>query len=368
VPDTTIERTSVIKKIMSKAMQVTAAQIAQILNGTIEGNSEATVSTFSKIEEATPQSLCFIANKKYVPYIYDNTAAVIVVGKDLILDKPVANTLIRVADPYAAFAQLLQMYEMLSKGKVKTGVEPMAFVAPGIDLDPTNYVGAFSYISEGAKIGKNVQIYPNVFIGANVIIGDNTVIHPMVSIYKDCVVGANVIIHSGTVIGSDGFGFAPKADGSYDKIPQIGNVIIEDNVELGANVCIDRATMGSTIIKAGAKLDNLIQIAHNVEIGSHTVIAAQTGISGSTKLGKSCVIGGQAGIVGHIQIASGTKINAQSGVAKTIKTEGTAISGTPAFDYKSEVKSQIVFRQLPEMQAKLNKLEAELKSLLEKIG
>lgn len=349
-------------------MQVTAAQIAQILSGTIEGNPEATVSTFSKIEEATKQSLCFIANKKYVPFIYDNPAAIIVVGKDLELERPIANTLIRVNDAYAAFAQLLQLYETISKGGVKTGIEAMAFVAPGVAIDSSVYIGAFSYISEGATIGKNVQIYPNVFIGANVVIGDNTVIHPMVSIYKDCKVGAEVVIHSGTVVGSDGFGFAPKADGSYDKIPQIGNVIIEDRVELGANVCIDRATMGSTIIKVGTKLDNLIQIAHNVEIGSDTVIAAQTGVSGSSKLGNHCVIGGQAGIVGHIQIANGTKINAQSGVAKTIKVEGTAISGTPAFDYKNEVKSQIVFRQLPEMQAKLNKLEAELKSLLEKIG
>lgn len=347
-------------------MQITAAQIAQLLNGTLEGNPEAVVSTFSKIEEAGPQSLCFISNLKYAPYIYDNQAAVIVISNDFVLEKPVPNTLIRVADAYAAFAQLLQMYDALTQGNKKKGIEPMAFVSDTAQVDESAYIGAFSYISEGAMIGKNVQIYPNVFIGSSAKVDDNSIIFPMVSIYKECELGKNVIIHSGTVIGSDGFGFAPQADGSYKKIPQIGKVIIEDDVEIGANVSIDRATMGVTIIKKGAKLDNLLHVAHNVEIGGHTVIAAQVGVAGSTKLGSHCVIGGQAGIVGHISLAKGTKINAQSGVAKTIKQEDTAISGSPAFDYKSEVKSQIVFRQLPEMLAKLNKLEAEIKSLKEK--
>lgn len=347
-------------------MQVTAAQIAQLLNGTIEGNPEAIINTFSKIEEAGAQSLCFIANPKYIPYLYSSPAAVVVVAKDFVAEKAFTTTLIRVEDAYAAFAQLLQMYETITGAQKKKGIEAQSFVADTAKVDETAYIGAFSYISAGAVIGKNVQIYPNVFIGEQVVVADNTVIHPMVSIYKDCEIGANVIIHSGTVIGSDGFGFAPKADGTYDKVPQIGNVIIEDHVEIGANTCIDRATMGATVIKAGVKLDNLLQIAHNVEIGSNTVIAAQTGISGSTKLGANCVIGGQAGIVGHITLANGTKINAQSGVSKTIKQEGTAISGSPAFDYKSEVKSQIVFRQLPEMLDRINKLEAELKALIEK--
>lgn len=347
-------------------MQVTAAQIAQLLNGTIEGNPEAIVSTFSKIEEAGPQSLCFIANPKYTPYLYNSAAAVVVVAKDFVAEKAFSTTLIRVADAYAAFAQLLQMYETLTGTQKKKGIEAQAFVADTAKVDETAYIGAFSYISAGAIIGKNVQIYPNVFIGERAVIADNTVIHPMVSIYKDCEVGANVIIHSGTVIGSDGFGFAPKADGTYDKVPQIGKVIVEDEVEIGANVCIDRATMGATLIKKGVKLDNLLQIAHNVEIGSNSVIAAQVGISGSAKLGSNCVVGGQAGIVGHIALANGTKINAQSGVTKPIKEEGTAISGSPAFDYKSEVKSQIVFRQLPEMLARINKLEAELQALKEK--
>lgn len=347
-------------------MQVTAAQIAQLLNGTIEGNPEAMVNTFSKIEEAGPQSLCFIANPKYTPYLYDSTAAVVVVSKDFVAEKAFSTTLIRVADAYAAFAQLLQMYETLTGTQKKKGIEDLAYVAETAKIDESAYIGAFSYISADAVIGKNVQIYPNVFIGERAVIADNTVIHPMVSIYKDCEVGANVIIHSGTVIGSDGFGFAPKADGTYDKVPQIGKVIVEDNVEIGANVCIDRATMGATLIKKGVKLDNLIQIAHNVEIGSNSAIAAQVGVSGSAKLGSNCVIGGQAGVVGHITLANGTKINGQSGVTKPIKEEGTAVSGSPAFDYKSEVKSQIVFRQLPEMLARINKLEAELQALKEK--
>ncbi len=347
-------------------MQVTAAQIAQLLNGTVEGNPEAIVNTFSKIEEAGPQSLCFIANPKYTPYLYESAAAVVVVSKDFVAEKAFSTTLVRVADAYAAFAQLLQMYETLTGAQKKKGIEAQSFVADTAKVDESAYIGAFSYIAAGAVIGKNVQIYPNVFIGEQVVVADNTVIHPMVSVYKDCEIGANVIIHSGTVIGSDGFGFAPKADGTYDKVPQIGKVIVEDDVEIGANTCIDRATMGATVIKKGVKLDNLLQIAHNVEIGSNSVIAAQTGISGSAKLGSNCVVGGQAGIVGHISLANGTRINAQSGVSKTIKQEGTAISGSPAFDYKSEVKSQIVFRQLPEMLDRINKLEAELKALIEK--
>lgn len=347
-------------------MQFTAAQIAQLLNGAVEGNPEATVHTFSKIEEAATGSLCFISNLKYAPYIYNTQATVIVIGKDLELERPVPNTLIRVPDAYAAFAQLLQLYDNLTQAQRKKGVEQMAFVAPTAQVDASAYIGAFSYISEGAVIGKNVQIYPNVFVGAGAKIGDNATIYPQVSIYKDCELGQNVIVHSGTVIGSDGFGFAPQADGTYKKIPQIGKVIIEDDVEIGANAAIDRATMGATIVRRGTKLDNLLHIAHNVEVGSDTAIAAQVGISGSTKLGSNCVIGGQAGIVGHISLANGTKINAQSGVSKAIKKEGTAISGSPAFDYKSEVKSQIIFRQLPEMLVKLNNLEAEIKALKEK--
>ncbi|HTO14923.1 MAG TPA: UDP-3-O-(3-hydroxymyristoyl)glucosamine N-acyltransferase [Edaphocola sp.] len=347
-------------------MEISAKQIANYLKGTIEGNENILVNTFSKIEEAHAQSLCFIANKKYETYIYKSPAAIIVLSKDFKLQQPIQNTIIRVDDAYSAFGQLLKMYESLKKSHQKKGIDSLAFVADTAKVDESAMISAFSYISDNVVIGKNVCIYPNVYIGENVQIDDNSIINPMVSIYKECQIGKNVIIHSGTVIGSDGFGFAPQKDGSYDKIPQIGNVIIEDNVEIGANSVVDRSTMGSTIIKSGVKLDNLIQIAHNVEIGKNTVIAAQTGISGSTKLGSNCVIGGQVGIVGHISLAKGTKINAQSGVAKTITTEDTAISGSPAFDYKSEVKSQIVFRQLPDLLKRMNNLEAEIKKLQEK--
>ncbi|WP_129020882.1 UDP-3-O-(3-hydroxymyristoyl)glucosamine N-acyltransferase [Edaphocola flava] len=347
-------------------MQFTASQVAQLLQGTVEGNPEAIVSTFSKIEEAGPQSLCFIANPKYEQYLYETAAAVVVINSDYTLTAPVTATLIRVPNAYAAFAQLLQLYDEITKGQRKQGREAQSFVAENATVDETAYIGAFAYISENAVIGKNVQIYPNCFVGSNVHIADNTILYPSVTIYKDCRVGERVIIHSGTVIGADGFGFAPKADGSYDKIPQIGNVVIEDDVEIGANTCIDRATMGSTLIRKGAKLDNLLQIAHNVEIGSSTVIAAQAGISGSTKVGDRCLIGGQAGLVGHIQLANGTKINAQSGVSKSISKEDIAISGSPAFDYKSEMKSQIVFRNLPDMLDRIKSLEAKIQALEQK--
>ena len=347
-------------------MQITAAQIGQLINATIEGDPEAVISGFSKIEEAEEMSLCFIANPKYTPYLYNTKAAAIIISKDLVFEQTVANTLLRVDDAYAAFAKLMQFYETLTGGGKKKGVENMAFVDENAKVDETAYIGSFSYISTGAVIGKNVQIFPNVFIGANVNIDDDTIIYSNVSVYKDCEVGKNVIIHSGTVIGSDGFGFAPQPDGSYEKVPQIGKVIIEDWVEIGSNCSIDRATMGATLIKAGTKLDNLLQIAHNVEIGENTVIAAQTGISGSVKLGSNCVIGGQVGVAGHISLANGTKINAQSGVSKTIKKEGVAISGSPAFDFKSEVRSQVVFRQLPDMLARINNLEAQLKALEQK--
>ena len=347
-------------------MQFTAAQVAQLLQGTVEGNPEAIVSTFSKIEEAGPQSLCFIANPKYEQYLYETTAAAVVINADYVLTAPVTATLIRVPNAYAAFAQLLQVYDEITKGQRKQGREAQSFVADSATVDESAYIGAFAYISDNSVIGKNVQIYPNCFVGSNVHIADNTILYPSVTIYKDCKVGERVIIHSGTVIGADGFGFAPKADGSYDKIPQIGNVVIEDDVEIGANTCIDRATMGSTLIRKGAKLDNLLQIAHNVEVGSSTVIAAQAGISGSTKIGDRCMIGGQAGIVGHIQVANGTKINAQSGVSKSISKEDIAISGSPAFDYKSEMKSQIVFRNLPDMLDRIKSLEAKIQALEQK--
>ena len=343
-------------------MQFTAQQIANLVQGEIIGDANAKVKSFSKIEESKAGDLCFLANLKYEDYLYTSNASVVIVNESLALRQKVNTTLIRVKDAYAAFAILLQTYQQLTTTKAKSGKEEFSFVDANSHVDESAYIGAFSYVSNGAKIEKNTQIYPNVFVGENVCIGENSIIYAGVKIYKDCVIGDNCIIHAGTVIGSDGFGFAPE-NGSFKKIPQIGNVIIENDVEIGANCTIDRATMGSTIIKQGVKLDNLIQIAHNAEIGDNTVIAAQAGISGSTKLGKNCMVGGQAGIVGHIQIAEGTKINAQSGVAKEIIETGTALTGSPAFDYRSALKSQVLYKNLPELVQRINELERKLKAL-----
>lgn len=343
-------------------MTFTAAQIASLIRGTIEGDATVTVSSFGKIEEAQPGQLAFLANPKYEEYLYTTGASVILLSQELRLKKPLTATLIRVADPYKAFATLLTYYQK-SIAKNKQGREEPVYLSPDITLGEQVYLGAFVYAGQQVCIGHNTKIYPNVFLGDNVSIGHDTVIHPGVIIYQDCKIGNHVIIHAGTVIGSDGFGFAPNPDGSFQKIPQIGNVVVEDHVEIGANTTIDRATMGSTIIKSGAKLDNLIQIAHNVEIGQATVIAAQTGISGSTRIGKQVMIGGQAGIVGHIQIADGSKINAQSGVTKSIKQPNGSVTGTPAYEYASALRAQAVSRNLPELEKKVNELERQLQEL-----
>ncbi len=344
-------------------MQFTAQQIATLIQGKLEGNPDAKVSDVAKIEEAEDGSLCFISNPKYEEYLYTSKASVVIVNDSLELTKPVAPTLIRVKDAYSGFALVLEKYNEMVAGRGKTGIEQPSYVAPTATLAADVYVGAFSYIGERAVIGKGVKIYPGCYIGNNVVIGDNAKIYSGVKIYDECHLGCNVVIHSGTVLGGDGFGFAPLDDGSYKKIPQLGNVIIEDDVEIGANTTVDRATMGSTIIRKGVKLDNLIQVAHNVEIGENTVIAAQTGISGSTKVGRNCLIGGQVGIVGHIHIADGTKVNAQSGISKSVINMNTTINGTPAFDYKSSLKSQAIFRNLPELQHRLQKLEEMVQEL-----
>ncbi|RYY84700.1 MAG: UDP-3-O-(3-hydroxymyristoyl)glucosamine N-acyltransferase, partial [Chitinophagaceae bacterium] len=299
-------------------MQFTAAQIAQLLNGKIEGNADAAVSSFGKIEEATEGQLTFLANPKYEDFLYSTGASIAIINEGYELRQAIKPTLIRVADAYSAFAQLLSKYQEMATQQMK-GIQQPSFIADSAKIGPDVFVGAFSYIGENVKLGSNTKVFPGTFIGDNVTIGDNCILHPGVKVYHDCLLGNNVTIHAGTVVGGDGFGFAPQADGSFKKVPQIGNVIIEDNVEVGANTTIDRATMGSTVIRAGAKLDNLIQIAHNVEIGNSTVIAAQAGVSGSTKIGANVMIGGQAGLVGHIQIADGSRINAQSGVSKTLK-------------------------------------------------
>jgi len=344
-------------------MQFTAAQISALIQGKIEGNPDASVSSFGKIEEADGSQLSFLANPKYEDYLYTTGAAIVIINEAYVLRHPIQATLIRVKDAYSAFAQLLSQYQQMVNQQMK-GVQQPSYVPQSVTMGDDVFIGAFSYLGEDVKVGNGTKIYPNTYIGDGVRLGDNCMIHPGVKIYYGCVIGNNVTIHAGTIIGSDGFGFAPQADGSYKKVPQIGNVVIEDNVEIGANTTIDRATMGSTIIKSGAKLDNLIQIAHNVEVGNSTVIAAQAGVSGSTKIGNNVQIGGQAGLVGHIQIAEGSKINAQSGVSKSLKTPYAAVTGSPAYDYTSALRSQAVFRNLPEMEKRLQELEDLVKQLL----
>ena len=349
-------------------MQFTAAQIALLINGQIEGDPEASIGSFGKIEEAKPGQLAFLANPKYEDYLYSTGASVIIVNNSQPIKGKIDATLIRVPNAYRAFATLLAKYQAMIAQQM-SGIQEPSYISKTAQLGQNIFVGAFAYIGENVQTGSNVKIYPNAYVGNNVKIGDNTILHPGVRVYHDCVLGCNVVVHAGTVIGSDGFGFAPQADGSFKKVPQIGNVVIEDNVEIGANATIDRATMGSTLIKAGAKLDNLIQVAHNVEVGHNTVIAAQAGVSGSTKIGNNVMIGGQAGIVGHIQIADNTKINAQSGVSKSIKSPNTAVTGSPAFDYTSALRSQAVSRNLPDLEKKVLELENLVRQLLtEKAG
>ena len=349
-------------------MTFTAIQIALLLEGKVEGDSNNAVTGFGKIEDAGQSQLAFLANPKYEDYLYTTNASIVIVGETLELKEPVSATLIRVKDPYSAFAQLLHLYQQYKTGAMQ-GIQEPSYIAPSAKLGEGIYIGAFAYIGDGCVIGNNVKIYPGVFVGNNVSIGDNTILHPGVKIYHECILGKNITIHSGSVIGGDGFGFAPQADGSFKKVPQIGNVIIEDNAEIGANATIDRATIGSTLIKAGAKLDNLIQIAHNVEVGNNTVIAAQAGISGSTKIGNNVMIGGQAGVVGHIHIADGTRINAQSGVTKSIKIPKSSVTGSPAFDYTGALRSQALSRNLPDLEKRVKDLEKLVGQLLEeKVG
>jgi UDP-3-O-[3-hydroxymyristoyl] glucosamine N-acyltransferase len=345
-------------------MEFTADDIAEFLNGKVDGNGKVKVTNVSRIEEGKPGTLSFLANPKYEHYIYSTQSTIVLVNKDFEAEKEIEATLIRVDDAYQALAQLLEMYEQ-SKPQ-KTGIEEPSFVSKSSKLGEKIYIGAFAYIGSNVQIGNNVKIYPHSYVGDNVIIGDNTILNSGVKIYEGCKIGAECIFHSGVVIGGDGFGFAPSSANNYKKVPQIGNVVIEDYVEIGANTCIDRATMGSTIIRKGVKLDNLIQVAHNVEIGENTVIASQTGIAGSAKVGKSCMIGGQVGIVGHITIADEVKIAAQSGIGRTIKKEGTVLQGSPAFDFGPYQKSYVLFRNLPKMREQIIGMEKEIKALKEK--
>ncbi|CAL2081322.1 UDP-3-O-acylglucosamine N-acyltransferase [Tenacibaculum sp. 190524A02b] len=340
-----------------RLMKFKAEQIAEILEGEIVGNPEVEVSKLSKIEEGEEGSLTFLSNPKYNSYIYSTKASIAIVNKSFIPDKEIETTLIKVDDAYKSFSKLLAFYNEVKNNK--TGREEPHFLASSSKIGENEYIGAYVYIGENVTIGNNVKIYPNSYIGDNVVIGDNCVIFSGVKIYSESVIGINCKIHSGCVIGSDGFGFAPDESGIYKAVPQIGNVIIEDNVDIGANSTIDRATLGSTIIREGVKLDNQIQIAHNVEIGKHTVIASQTGIAGSTKIGEHCMIGGQVGIVGHIIIGNNVKIQAQSGIGRSLK-DGDVVQGTPAFSYSDYNKSYVHFKNLPNIATTIHKLEKEL--------
>lgn len=334
----------------------TAQQIAGVLNGSVEGDPNIVVNNFSKIEEGKNGTLTFLANPKYTHYIYSTEASIVLVNNDFVAEEPVKATLIRVPNAYASLAILLNLVEQ--SNPKKKGVEPMSYISEKATLGSDTYVGAFAYIADNAVIGNNAQIYPQAYVGDNVQIGENTIIYAGVKIYAGCKIGNNCIIHAGAVIGSDGFGFAPE-NGVYNKIPQLGSVIIEDDVEIGANTTIDRAVMDSTIIHKGVKLDNLIQIAHNVEVGENTVMAAQVGISGSTKVGKSCIIAGQVGLGGHIHIGDNSSIGAQSGIISNIKPE-SQILGSPAIPVKNFFKSSIVFAKLPDMYRQLNEMRKEL--------
>jgi len=344
-------------------MQFSAAQIAMIINGKIEGNADTTVDSFGKIEKAAAGQLAFLANPKYEEYLYTTQASIIIVSNTQELKENISATLIRVPDAYSAFATLLDRYQQIQTQQL-TGIQQPVYIDATAKIGNNVFIGAFAYIGEKAIVADGAKIFSTAYIGNDVVIGDNTIIYPGVKIYHHCIIGKNVIIHAGTVIGADGFGFAPQADGSFKKVPQIGNVVIEDNVEIGANATIDRGTIGSTLIKSGAKLDNLLQIAHNVEIGNNAVIAAQSGISGSTKIGNNVMIGGQVGIVGHLQIADGSKINAQSGVSKSIKKPNTAVTGSPAYDYTAALRSQAISRSLPDMEKRIKELEKLVKELL----
>ncbi|MEM9887088.1 MAG: UDP-3-O-(3-hydroxymyristoyl)glucosamine N-acyltransferase [Bacteroidota bacterium] len=340
-------------------MQLTAETISQMLDGTVEGDASVAVSRPSKIEEGEQGSISFLANPKYESYIYNTKASIVLVGRDFQARTSVPCTLIRVKNVYAAMASLLEWYQNGRENYLK-GISEQSDIHPSAQIGAGSHVGSYSFIAEGVIIGENCSIHPQVFIGKGVKIGNNVALYPGVKIYAACEIGDHCTIHANSVIGADGFGFAPKEDGSYQKIAQIGNVVLESEVEIGANTTIDRATMGSTMIRRGVKIDNLVQIAHNVEIGEYTVIAAQAGVAGSTKIGKRCMIGGQVGFSGHLKIADGTKIQAQSGIASSIRKEGTAVFGSPAIAYSQYVKSYAVFKQLPDLYKKLHQLEKRL--------
>ncbi len=343
-------------------MKFSIKDIGLLLQGTVEGKEDEFISNVGKIEEAKKGDIAFLANPKYESYIYDTNASAVIVNKEFVPKQTLSTTLIRVDDPYTCFTKLLEEYDKLINMS-KAGIEEPSFIGNNSETGANIYRAAFSYIGSNCRIGKNVKIHPHVHIGDNVTVGDNTILFAGVKIYSNCSVGSRCTLHAGSVIGSDGFGFAPQADGSYKTIPQLGNVVIKDDVSIGANTVVDCATMGSTVIESGVKLDNLIQVAHNVEIGKNTVIAAQTGISGSTKIGEQCIFGGQVGIGGHVKIANNTKLAAKTGIIKTIRKEGEALVGQPGFPVKNYFKSYAVFKNLPEIVNRIEELEEKILTL-----
>ena len=345
-------------------MEFSAKQIAEFIQGTIVGDENATVHTFAKIEEGIPGAISFLSNPKYTPYIYDTQSSIVLVNNDFVPEKEVKATLIKVNNAYESLAKLLNLYEM-SKPK-KTGIDPLAYISPTAKIGKNVYIAPFACVGDNAEIGDNTSLHPHATVGSGAKIGHDCILYPNVTVYHDCRVGNHCILHAGSVVGADGFGFAPSPEG-YEKIPQIGIVVLEDNVEIGANTCIDRATMGATIIRKGVKLDNLIQIAHNVEVGSHTVMASQVGIAGSTKVGEWCMFGGQVGVAGHIKVGNKVNMGAQSGVHSSIK-DGEALIGTPPMPLKSYFKSSAVFRKLPDMYLELNSLKKEIEELKKQLN
>ena len=343
-------------------MEFTAKQIAEFIQGSIEGDENVSVHTFAKIEEGVPGAISFLSNPKYTHYLYDTQSSIVLVNKDLELEKATKATLIRVDNAYEAVARLLTLYAM-SKPK-KKGIDPLAYIAPTAQIGEDCYVAPFAYIGENVKIGKGTQIYPHTTVYDNASIGEGCILYANVSVYHDCKIGNRVILHSGCVIGADGFGFAPTGNG-YEKIPQIGIVTIEDDVEIGANACVDRSTMGSTVVRKGVKIDNLVQIAHNVEVGENTVMSAQVGVAGSTKIGQWCMFGGQVGIAGHAVIGDQVKSGAQAGIAGSLRKGHVTVQGSPAIEAKNFARSSIVFKNLPEMYSDVNRMKKEIEELKE---
>ncbi|MBC8625396.1 UDP-3-O-(3-hydroxymyristoyl)glucosamine N-acyltransferase [Alloprevotella sp. Lung230] len=345
-------------------MEFNAQQIASYLGGIVEGNPEAAVKTFAKIEEGQEGAISFLANPKYAHYLYETLSSVVLVNQDFVPERPVKATLVRVPNAYEAIARLLSLYESMTQKR--TGIHPLACVSETATLGEGVYVGPFAYVGEGVSIGNGTQIYAHVVLEENTTVGDNCTIYPNVSVYKECRIGNGVILHSGCVIGADGFGFAPAADG-YEKIPQIGIVTIEDNVEIGANACVDRSTMGSTYVRQGVKIDNLVQIAHNVEVGAHTVMSAQVGVAGSTKIGEWCMFAGQVGMAGHLNLPDRTTAGAQAGI-HTSRTGGVPLMGTPAIDARTFARSSAVFKNLPDLREEVRNLRKEIEQLKAQLG